>query len=90
MGARADGSVEPLIYVNMSATVSKTIEVGATITLRDLPAVFRIAAAKRRSVFLLSTPGVGKTEVITGLARGEPARPAGFGGPSVHLPESGR
>jgi hypothetical protein len=69
MGARADGSVEPLIYVNMSATVSKTIEVGATITLRDLPAVFRIAAAKRRSVFLLSTPGVGKTEVITGLAR---------------------
>ncbi|MGD1032696.1 MAG: ATP-binding protein [Opitutaceae bacterium] len=52
----------------MSAPVSKAIEVGTAITLRDLPAVLRIAAAKRRSVFLLSTPGVGKTEVITGLA----------------------
>jgi hypothetical protein len=52
----------------MSAPVSKAIEVGTAITLRDLPTVLRIAAAKRRSVFLLSTPGVGKTEVITGLA----------------------
>lgn len=50
----------------MSAT---PIETAAAITLRELPAVLRLAAEKRRSVFLLSTPGVGKTEVITTLAR---------------------
>lgn len=48
---------------------SKTIDTGAALTLRELPPVLRLAAAKRRSVFILSTPGVGKTEVITTLAR---------------------
>lgn len=48
---------------------SKSIDTGAALTLRELPPVLRLAAAKRRSVFLLSTPGVGKTEVITTLAR---------------------
>lgn len=47
---------------------SKSIDTGAALTLRELPPVLRLAAAKRRSVFLLSTPGVGKTEVITTLA----------------------
>ncbi len=45
------------------------IETTAAITLRELPSVLRLAADKHRSVFLLSTPGVGKTEVITTLAR---------------------
>jgi hypothetical protein len=58
----------------MISPVNNALEVGASITLREFPAVLNIAETKKRSVFFLSTPGVGKTEVLTELAAAAKAR----------------